>query len=118
MAFNPDKCEVIRMTNKKKSTLFKYTLHGICLKETDSAKYLGVTITKDLSWSKRSPSFAHTLHVILIRGVWSAWQIQIEMHKFALSNVIDILYINYFSTCTCTGKSEVRGNGWGNAFFF
>ena len=26
--------------------------HGISLKETDSAKYLGVTITKDLSWSK------------------------------------------------------------------
>ena len=52
MAFNPDKCEVIRITNKKKHTLFKYTLHGIGLKETDSAKYLGVTITKDLSWSK------------------------------------------------------------------
>ena len=49
---NPDKCEVIRITNKKKPTLFKYTLHGICLKETDSAKYLGVTITKDLQWSK------------------------------------------------------------------
>ena len=52
MAFNPDKCEVIRITNKKKPTLFKYTLHGISLKETDSAKYLGVTIAKDLSWSK------------------------------------------------------------------
>ena len=52
MALNPDKCEVIRITNKKKPTLFKYTLHGISLKETDSAKYLGVTITKDLSCSK------------------------------------------------------------------
>ena len=41
MAFNPDKCEVIRITNKKKTTLFNYTLHGVCLKETDSAKYLG-----------------------------------------------------------------------------
>ena len=41
------------ITYKKKPTLFKYTLHGISLKETDSAiKYLGVTITKDLSWSK------------------------------------------------------------------
>ena len=45
MAFNPDKCEVIRITNKKKPTLFNYTLHGVSLKETDSAKYLGVNIT-------------------------------------------------------------------------
>ena len=37
MAFNPDKCEVIRITNKKKTTLFNYNLHGVSLKETDSA---------------------------------------------------------------------------------
>ena len=52
MAFNPDKCEVIRITNKKKPNLFNYTLHGINLKETDSAKYLGVNISRDLSWSR------------------------------------------------------------------
>ena len=52
MVFNPDKCEVIRITNKKKPTLFNYTLHGVSLKETDSAKYLGVSISRDLSWAK------------------------------------------------------------------
>ena len=52
MAFNPDKCEVIRITNKKKPTLFNYTLHGVGLKETYSAKYLGVNISRDLSWVK------------------------------------------------------------------
>ena len=52
MAFNHDKCEVIRITNKKKPTLFNYTLHGVGLKETDSAKYLGVNISRDLSWAK------------------------------------------------------------------
>ena len=52
MVFNPDKCEVIRITNKKKTTLFNYTLHGVGLKETDSAKYLGVNISRDLSWAK------------------------------------------------------------------
>ena len=52
MAFNPDKCKVIRITNKKKPTLFNYTLHGVGLKETDSAKYLGVNISRDLSWAK------------------------------------------------------------------
>ena len=52
MAFNPDKCEVIRITSKKKPTLFNYTFHGVGLKETDSAKYLGVNISCDLSWAK------------------------------------------------------------------
>ena len=52
MSFNPDKCEVIRVTNKKKPTIFKYMtylLHGVSLKETDSAKYLGVNISRNLS---------------------------------------------------------------------
>ena len=52
MAFNPDKCEVIQISNKKTPTLVNYTLHGVSLKETNSAKYLGVSITRDLSWAK------------------------------------------------------------------
>ena len=35
-----------------KSILFNYTLHGVGLKETDSAKYLGVNILRDLLWAK------------------------------------------------------------------
>ena len=53
MAFNFDKCEVIRIPNKKKK-LFNYTLHGISLNETDSAKTWGVNISRDLSWAKHS----------------------------------------------------------------
>ena len=52
MAFNPDKCGVISITNKKKPTLFNYNLHGVGLKETDSAKYMVVNISRDLSWAK------------------------------------------------------------------
>ena len=35
MAFNPNKCELIRITNKEKTILFNYILHGVGLKETD-----------------------------------------------------------------------------------
>ena len=52
MSSNPDKREVIRVANKKKPTIFKYMLHGVSLKETDSAKYLGVNTSRDLSWGK------------------------------------------------------------------
>ena len=52
MAFNPDKCEVIRITNKKKPFIFDYILHGIKLQTTKNTKYLGLNISDDLSWSK------------------------------------------------------------------
>jgi ribonuclease P/MRP protein subunit RPP40 len=52
MEFNPDKCEVLRITRKKKPIIYNYTLHNTALKTTEAAKYLGVTLSKDLSWSK------------------------------------------------------------------
>ena len=51
MAFNPDKCEHIRITNKKKIVQSTYMIHGQVLKETTKANYLGVTIDKTLSWN-------------------------------------------------------------------
>ena len=36
MSFNPDKCEVIRFTNKKKIIDAKYTIHGQVLHEANS----------------------------------------------------------------------------------
>ena len=55
MALNPEKCEVIRITQKnkqKKTVLFGYKLHGITLQLTKNAKYLGIQISDDLAWSK------------------------------------------------------------------
>ena len=51
MLFNPDKCEHIRITNKRKIIQTSYTIHGQQLKETAQAKYLGVTIYSKLSWN-------------------------------------------------------------------
>ena len=51
MSFNPDKCEVLRITNKRKNILeTDYTIHGSTLRTVDNAKYLGVTIQSNLSW--------------------------------------------------------------------
>ena len=51
MHFNPDKCEVIRITNKRKIVNANYTIHGQELGFTEKAKYLGVTIDTKLSWN-------------------------------------------------------------------
>ena len=52
MAFNPDKCEVIRITKKKTPILHDYKLHGLTLQSTKNVKYLGANISDDLSWTK------------------------------------------------------------------
>ena len=51
MEFNPSKCQVINITRQKTVKDTSYFLHKIKLESVPSAKYLGVDITKDLSWN-------------------------------------------------------------------
>ena len=51
MKFHPDKCNVLRVTNKTK-TEANYHLHGHTLELVTSAKYLGLTITNKLQWDQ------------------------------------------------------------------
>ena len=46
MEFNPDKCKVLRITNKRKTINQSYIMHNQILEVVDSAKYLGVHILK------------------------------------------------------------------------
>ena len=49
MEFNPSKCQVLHITRLKHPLNTQYSLHGQVLEATDTAKYLGVSIAKDLS---------------------------------------------------------------------
>ena len=51
MQFNADKCEVIRITNKKRPLTQDYHIHNTKLQTIKDAKYLGSTISSDLSWN-------------------------------------------------------------------
>ena len=52
MHFNTQKCFVLRITHARHVRHFNYTLGDSTLQETDSHPYLGVCITKDLTWNK------------------------------------------------------------------
>jgi hypothetical protein len=47
MSFNPDKCEVLSITNKYNKIMANYYIHGQQLQIVDNAKYLGLTISKN-----------------------------------------------------------------------
>ena len=51
MSFNPGKCEVLRVTNKRKHIIHThYKIHGMIIDTVDKTKYLGVTIQSKLNW--------------------------------------------------------------------
>ena len=51
MSFHPQKCQLLRITRKKSPVWASYVIHGHTLAETDTAKYLGVSLYKYLFWS-------------------------------------------------------------------
>ena len=56
--FKADKCEVIRITTKKRPLCSDYTIHNQKLNTKTEAKYLGVNISSDLSWSRHADNVA------------------------------------------------------------
>ena len=51
MEFHPDKCQVLRITNRHKPVVSSYNIYNVTLAVVESAKYLGVIIDNKLSWS-------------------------------------------------------------------
>ena len=51
MSFHPEKCQLLRVSNKKKQIITNYLIHGKSFTQTNNAKYLGVIINDKLSWN-------------------------------------------------------------------
>ena len=54
MEFHPEKCQLLKITNKTKPINFNYYIHGKQLQETKQAKYLGVVIDSKLQWTEQN----------------------------------------------------------------
>ena len=52
MRFNAGKCNIMRVSQTRNPKLLNYSLTGQVLEEVMDAKYLGVTLSNDLEWSK------------------------------------------------------------------
>ena len=51
MEFNPNKCQILRITRSRKPLQSQYTFHGQVFETVSDAKYFGITISKDLNWN-------------------------------------------------------------------
>ena len=51
MEFNPGKCQVLHISRANQPIQSQHTLHGEILESVDCARYLGVSISKDLTWN-------------------------------------------------------------------
>ena len=52
MRFNAAKCNIMRVSRTRDPKLFNYSVTGQVPEEVMDAKYLGVTLSNDLEWSK------------------------------------------------------------------
>ena len=53
MYFNPSKCNIIHVSRKKKPLLYTYHIKSTNLKAVDIATYLGIEVSKELTWHKQ-----------------------------------------------------------------
>ena len=51
MSFNPSKCETLHITRRKAPIKTRYKIHKEDLTEAKSGRYLGVSISDNLSWN-------------------------------------------------------------------
>ena len=65
MRFHPNKCQVVRVTNKKNIIRHEYTIRGEKLEVVENAKYLGVNINNKMSWNNHIDSITKKAHKTL-----------------------------------------------------
>ena len=59
MEFHPDKCQVLRITNKHNPIQVPYNIHNVMLSIVPSAKYLGIHIDSKISWNTQCNSLCN-----------------------------------------------------------
>ena len=74
MSFNPTKCEMIRISNKKNPIVGDYYIQNYRIKAVTCTKYLGVTIDEHLSFNEHISRICHkanSMNAFLQRNIKS-----------------------------------------------
>ena len=63
--FNPQKCEVMRITHKQDKSKRPYHLSNAELKSVNSCKDLGVDVSRDWSWSNHVDAIVNNADIVV-----------------------------------------------------
>jgi hypothetical protein len=125
MHFNPNKCEVIRITTKRNIITSSYFIHGKELNITSKGKYLGITISQNLSWNNHIDNVcrkANNTTAFLRRNLSSCpANIRTKFHnrivdgkKDSLCTVVLLYGTIYFCCCPLVSAPRWCMNGGGS----
>ena len=93
MVFNPTKCELIRITNKRNRQLSDYYIQNTLIKANSQVKYLGVTIDKHLTFNnhiKNIANKANTVRAFLQRNLKSCPKsIKESCYKIMVCSIVE-----------------------------
>jgi len=87
MQFNAKKCNILSISRSRTPFLTSYNIEGQILEQVNTAKYLGVTITDELSWSPHVNAISNKANTSLafLRRNLQACPLQLrEMAYFSL----------------------------------
>ena len=80
MEFNPSMCQVLHISKSRHPAQQIYMFHGHALEAMDHAKYLGVDISKDLSWNTHISTNAKRTLGFLKRNIKTKTQQSTQLH--------------------------------------
>ena len=88
MQFNPSKCNIICISNKRRPPQRSYFFCGSKLEQVDSASYLGITVNSKLKWSEHistiSSKASRSLGLIK-RNLWNCHR---KVHETAKTSIV------------------------------
>ena len=97
MQFNIDKCFILRVGRPKHKLVHLYTLHNQNLSETDSAKYLGLTITSDIQWNQHINNITNKANSIYLAFCAETLEFPLRPLKHMPTNLVRP-HLEYAST--------------------
>ena len=93
MEFNPKKCKILTVTNKRNPLQHTYQIHNEALEEVPTAKYLGISLHQNMKWNhhvNQLSTKANSTRAFLQRNIRSCPRhIKIMCYKTLLRPVLE-----------------------------